>query len=149
MVDKLGFDKSEEKRMFLQAKLRTAKKEALLGGWGGGMYIVCLQSELAYNRFHVSRSKPRRYLTHLYVICRHFIKSYVTVLRPSFLLEFYPNMASRKPSNLSSHKPQHVPINNASNQSVHCKKTSSLVLDILNFDTSIDCKTVGFFLKIS
>ena len=35
MVDKLGFDKSEEKRMFLQAKLRTAKKEALLGGWGG------------------------------------------------------------------------------------------------------------------
>ena len=88
LVDKFGFDKSEKKRMFLQAKLRTAKKEALLGGWGGGMYIVCLQSELEYNRFHVSSSKPRRYLTHLYVICRHLIKSYVTVLRPSFLLEF-------------------------------------------------------------
>ena len=89
MVDKLGFDKSEEKRMFLQAKLRTAKKRSPLRGvGGGGMYIVCLQSELEYNRFHVSRSKPRRYLTHLYVICRHFIKSYVTVLRPSFLLEF-------------------------------------------------------------
>lgn len=51
-------------------------------------------------------------------------------------LNFYPNMASRKPSKLSSQK-QHVPINNTSNQPVDCKKTISLVLDNLNFDVSI------------
>ena len=40
--------------------------------------------------------------THLNVVCRHFISSYVAVSRPSCLLEFYPaNRAFNSASQLS------------------------------------------------
>ena len=41
----------------------------------------------------VGHAPDASYLTHLYVVCGHFIESYVAVSRPCPLSEFYPNRA--------------------------------------------------------
>ena len=63
-------------------------------GWGKG--YVCPWSEFQIGLFHVLKNVAvvTPYLTHLYVICRLFILSYVTGSSPCHLSEFYPNMAS-------------------------------------------------------
>ena len=41
-----------------------------------------------------SRPCPCQYSTHIYIICGHLSQSYVTILWPCCLLEFYPNRPS-------------------------------------------------------
>ena len=61
----------------------------LSGGWGG-WYVPAINCKYSHFAFLRSRPCPCRYLTHLYVVCCHFIKFYVTGSMPCRLLEFYP-----------------------------------------------------------
>ena len=80
-------------RHFLKQQLysQCIFEEPSLRQWRGGGY-VCSQSEFQMLSFCVFRSTCRTcpcwYLSHLYVLCRHFVyQSYVTVSRPCCLLQ--------------------------------------------------------------
>ena len=70
---------------------RFAIYETFPGG-GGGSYVPAINCKYSHFAFLRSRPCPCRYLTHLYVVCCHFIKFYVTGSMPCRLLEFYPTL---------------------------------------------------------